>query len=190
MCPSTPHPWSVPHPDALPAPHPTLTLCLHPTRLLGLSMVQHSDLGFLHCQSLTHNPEAHSPCSLCSLRTPFQSPPWSCLIGGQYSPLPSGGETHKELAGIWYHLLDKYLLVIPLTIGTCVSRGEVRAKGPQGLHSPQHYLSPLLGQRPDLDPVPRLPPVGQRQTELGASQDQQHSGLSADGQWEPTTEWG
>lgn len=169
MCPSTPHPW--------PAPHPTLTLSLYPTRSLGLSMVQHSDLGFLQCQSHTHNPEAHSPCSLCPLRTPFQPPPWSCLIGGQYSPLPSGGETHKELAGIWHHLLDKYLLVIPLTIGTCVGRGEVRATGSTGPSQPTALPFPIAWPTPRPRSCPQATVVGQRQIELGAGQDQQHSGL-------------
>lgn len=109
---------------------------------------------------------------------------------GQYSPLPSGGETHKQLAGVWHHLLDEHLLVISLTIGTWAGRGRVRAyKGPWGLQTPQYKPFSIA----ELAPRPRscswATAVGQRQRELGACKDEQHPGLSEDGNLTSVGQW-
>lgn len=48
-------------------------------------------------------------------------------------PLPSRGETHVQLAGIWNHLLEEHLLVIALTKRPCVGerRKQVESQGPE-----------------------------------------------------------
>lgn len=69
-------------------------------------------------------------------------------VVGRYSPLPGGGEAHKELAGIWHHLLDEHLLVITLTIGTWAGRGRVRASwGLQCHQTPPHQPFPIANSQ-------------------------------------------